>query len=209
MREKYKIFNVKFHFSIKKYLKNRVIKETDILKFKTKFWGNYHTVKTENKVVFSYFSLSGKVNVTGVKNFSQIPEILRKFNNVFGVKIRIKDVKIDCTTASGNYFEDKSQLEKRESTQFIDLPEIKQYIENNLLLSKKLLITLYPRYFPSCVIRFKVEPFPTILLFSSGKFNIVGGKTNEKIKHSAELLFSVLDKYFQNGSMYTSGRVNI
>jgi TATA-box binding protein (TBP) (component of TFIID and TFIIIB) len=123
-----------------------------------------------NSFVFVIFFSSGVVNVTGIKSFGYITQALQTFCTTFKIKRRhIQDLVIDNVSANGQY------------NCPIDLSLLKQVInqrdnkEDNLISSA----SFNNSYFPAAFCR--TYSVGTILVFGSGRYNIVGAKCQSHV----------------------------
>ena len=125
------------------------------------------------KAVFTLFPKSGHVNVSGIPSFNNVQDTLSAFNNHFGSHIVSSDVCVDNSTASG-------QIQLQNSALYKLIPLSKPYGYT---------VSIRPHYFPSAVIRSTTpRKKPTIILFSNGRFIIVGGKSWRSILEVFQIL---------------------
>jgi len=170
----FKISNVKCRFVIDNFI--FVPKETCE---KIKVFHNFFVWRA-SYFVFTCFHTAKTVNITGCKNFDSDPfHALNLFKQKFvkqdkNRKAVYRSFQIDCSTASGKF----------SFPQKIDILSLKsQNLETK--------INLRPHYFCAAVIRKKENP--TALLFPSGSFVILGGKSIVKIKESVNNILSILE----------------
>ena len=165
----YKIFNVKIHFK----LGYELIFSPEMMKTITKH-SNFVVLRLSH-YVYIIFPKNGHINVSGIKTFHDINSALSVFNSHFHTTVQASNIKIDNTTAHGRFNVDKVQLTK--------LASCNPHEHFN--------ISIRPYYFPSALLRPKVlqsstssQTVTTCLLFSNGKFNIIGGKSIKTIEHT-------------------------
>lgn len=120
------------------------------------------------KLVFIVY-YSGHINVTGIRSHDEINQVLNFLLAVPGIK-RIESYQIDNITSSG-------QLSKRVfKSQGVPFA---QYLHNDFFVKYFDAVKYTPQHFPGAFLR--IEALGTVVLFSSGKFNIVGCSTPEGI----------------------------
>lgn len=173
----FSVKNVKVHIHI-----GSPISIPDCLQSFTKVYSNFVVVRLDG-LVFVIFRKNGYINVSGIRHFSAIKDVVLSINFHFGLNIVSEDIVVDNSTASG-----------RLRSHHIDLRSI-----HNSPLADKFNISIRPYYFPSAIIRDKSQPnfksthqrrykksenFATCILFSNGKFIIVGGKNISMIQDS-------------------------
>lgn len=160
------IKNIKIHFEIKKNILKHFQQRVQELNFCghiTKHT-NFITLTKKNTdyaAPFTYiiFPTRGFINATGIKNYNQLEECVGNFCAAFhlGLHQLKPKISVDNITASGRF--------ERE----IDLREI------FLLLQRGPHVTIYNvNHYPG--LKFKVCNLGTVILFSSGKYTIVGLK---------------------------------
>ena len=162
-----------------------------------------------NKFVFTIFHKSGHVNVSGVKDFTVIPEVLSYFNSVFKVHITPTQVVVDNSTASGYIQSTQSPLSQPD---FLNLHQLHQYIsqaKRGTDLScehssgKRCYLSLRPHYFPGGV--FKIEKSTcTVILFTTKKYIIVGAKCEKEIHETQRLLCAIICQSLRTSTQVTS-----
>jgi TATA-box binding protein (TBP) (component of TFIID and TFIIIB) len=152
------INNIKFGFTIKP--PNSYLPRLDYLSefFTVKRSGNITTLRTED-FVYIIFS-SGNINATGVRSINQVEECLDFFLTIFSIPLPLKcvNIRIDNISASMSLgrplhvgIEVLSQLVQRHSGR----------------------ISFNQGSFPGITINLQKG---TIILFTSGKINVVGVK---------------------------------
>ena len=176
------IHNVKFHFKLKSIISEETLQ--NISQSKSSRWGNYFTVRLSqhSKIVYSIFPAAKFVNITGVGTFECIPQVLAEFNSIFKTCVRNEDVTVDNSTAAGSFCQPGGIR--------LNLLCIKQFLDRAPSAFTSSRITLYPRFFPAAVLRTRYEP--TVLLFASGKYTIVGAKSPEQIQTSYRKLCVII-----------------
>lgn len=139
-------------------------------KRKRVFKRHHNFIVFRNKYVFIIFFDSGAVNITGIKSFGYITEALKTFHSTFGIKRRhVTDLIVDNVSANGDFGHQ------------INLSHLKQLINkteegDKLITSASFNVNYFPAVF--C----KTFKIGTILVFSSGKYNIVGAKCQSHLQ---------------------------
>lgn len=129
---------------------------------------NFFILKKNKAVgtVFTYttFPATGYINVTGIPSFQQIENCLQEFVGLFHLsRADLKDFAVDNITASGRF---QSRL---------------NLVSAALKLSRSDIFCQSSSKFPGIVAKF--PKVGTILLFSSGKYSIVGAKWMHQATH--------------------------
>ena len=171
--------NVKIHFKLKDPLKRDFIqKVSNRENLNLKRHNNYYVLRSvSNKgPVYSIFLKSGFVNITGIRGFKYIRSVLDLFNKKFSQNIRIENIKVDNSSSAGRFYQVGPKSENSEY--YINLEDFKLLIDSHPEFHH-IRTSLTPGNFPGAIIRFKNSP--TALVFSSGKFTIVGACSLEKI----------------------------
>lgn len=126
------------------------------------------------KLVYVVFPRSGHVNVSGIKAFSQCNLAQETFTDLFQVSI-IMPIAADNSTVTG-----RLPLQKEENLHLAKLPAL---LPKLLLRSSSPIhpctVSIRPHYFPSALLRPKKQSkhlISTIILFTNGKFIIIGSK---------------------------------
>jgi len=115
------------------------------------------TVVQRGKKSFTLFSASGHCNSSGTRRFDRVQDTVRLFNLIFNARLRVEDIKVVNTTASG-------QCTPPSAT------AIHSAARGSTAFACRL--SLRPHFFPGIVIRRSGQP--TCILFSTGKFVILG-----------------------------------
>jgi TATA-box binding protein (TBP) (component of TFIID and TFIIIB) len=145
--------------------------EAKNVKNKPVFKKHHNFIVFRNGYVCIVFAKSGVVNITGISAPSLISHAVLQFCSDFC--LRRKDVgvaTVDNTTASGSF------------NRHIDLRRLKKLVNSGV--DKPSLITsaaFNTNYFPACFCK-SYERLGTSIIFSSGKYNIVGGKSRSNIR---------------------------
>ena len=164
MSHTFQVKNVKVHF---KTHKNLIIpKKTQPL---CTTHSNFITLRS-TPYVFVIFAKSGHVNVSGIRNFEDIKNIIPTVKDQLCVDVQASDIVIDNSTASG-------QISK------INFHDLQKHASTH-----NVLVILRPHFFPSALIRQKKTSQNivkgTIILFQNGKFIIVGCKSYSAIEET-------------------------
>ena len=171
------ISNIKFRFNLNKHIYSPPL---DCLQI----YHNFEVIRIKNLVI-TVFNHRGKINITGVKHFNLIKKTLNLFNHIFGENVEEKNIVIDNSTSSGNIFHCFSNLPPIKR---VNLVKLKQFIDESG--EKEQTISLRPHFFPAAVIRKK--KLCTCLLFATGKYIIIGAKSEEKIKKTFNSLCATI-----------------
>ena len=179
----YSIKNVKIHTRF-----FGVLTIPKALESQSKKHSNFTVIRFSH-LVFIVFPTNSCVNICGIPNFEGIKYAVSTFETQFQVSIRPEHVFIDNSTASGRLTKTSLHLFK--------LQESPVVVDHNLTIS------IRPHYFPSAVIRglgSKSGPrsrrkcrsdFATCIVFSNGKFIIVGGVSLQHIAKSYQSLCAI------------------
>jgi len=135
-------------------------------------------------IVFSVFRECGHLNVTGVKTFEQVERAIEHTNNLFKTNINAKCIRIDNSTSLGSFVADFKY--GSDIIIPIDLWTLKENIKADK--DERSSFNFRPHIFPGAVYRRREQP--TIILFSSGKYIVVGAKSPEKVAEAAITLWS-------------------
>lgn len=142
-----------------------------VKKKKPVFKEHHNFVVWRNSFVYIVFSQSGAVNVTGIRRYSDISKAVVLFCREFGLRRRhIGRVTVDNVTASGDFGGG------------VNLRLLKKSIncrgseEKQLIRSASYNIS----YFPACFC--KTFTVGTVIVFASGKYNIVGAKCRADVE---------------------------
>lgn len=189
----YRVYNVNIHFKVpfgeKRDEYGRKLEKLPIpshLPTKTKKGANMTTV---NSLDYKYvvFPKSGHVNASRIANFDNINKCVDDFNTQFNANIAYDNITVDNSTACGRL-------------------KIRSILHCNLqdkANSVGVTVSTRPYCFPSTTIRPKLAPGETkkkrnrkklkkdtgtIVLFNSGKYNIVGCKSLAQIARTYSIL---------------------
>lgn len=134
------------------------------------------------KIVYTIFHNSSHVNVTGIPTLKELNFALFRFNKQLQQNIKIDDVVIDNITAVGFIWENKKEK--------INLIPIEEHIRS--LKLPLTTVNLRPDFFPGAVIRTK--GYGTVILFSSGKYIIVGCKSECQLQMTQKNFLTNIQK---------------
>ncbi len=169
--------NVKIHFSVNECALPILLKGIELnaqssgdsvgKRNKRNFKKYHNFIVFRNSYVFIIFT-RGTVNITGIKRFEDIQDAVTNFCQTFQLtRDQISDYVIDNVSANGDFG-------KR-----LDLIQLKNKI-NSEEGEKIIASSSYNTdYFPAAFC--KSYSIGTVLLFFSGKFNIVGAKSQEDV----------------------------
>ncbi len=166
--------NVKFHFAVNHPLS---IPDHLLNRESTKKHVNFFVIWLKT-FVYIIFPSAGHVNVSGVPSFESISIALKEFNAQFGYAIQRSDIKIDNTTASGRFAR-------------FDFPKLLKHCSKN---HPDYRISVRTDFFPSIILRPSSLSrrqnlsgsvgLSTCIIFSNGKYIIVGAKSIDSIRHT-------------------------
>ena len=126
---------------------------------------------------FVIFNKRGFVNISGVKNFNTLHHLRKVLQETFNTPVKIENIIIDNITASGK------------------LCWSNRYKFQNLTKLNDISLSLNPQSFPAAIIRPKrhtyIKKIGTIILFSNGKYIIVGCKSEENLIETWKKLISI------------------
>lgn len=165
------IVNVKISFRISKHInvKNKLLFVPNV-----KWYNNFAIIK--KTYTFTIFT-SGFVNITGIPQINRIFYAVKALRKLIKIKKQHiqTEPKIDNTTSSGTF------------NQKINLMNLKEKIQQS---HKNVKIKLNPFYFSGAT--FKFSEYGTIIIFSTGKYIIVGAKCYDHCL----FLFNLINSFF-------------
>jgi len=177
----YNVKNVKIHVNV-----HKPIIVPNYLQDRSKQHSNFTVIRVDG-FVFILFLNSGFANISGIKNFESIKGAVDSFNHHFSTTIQREHIVIDNSTASG-------KLAGKNNV------HLHKLINSPIIDSAHLSVSIRPHYFPSATIRGKPNQicskrkqkcrvdFATCVIFSNGKFIIVGGKSINQIENTFSIL---------------------
>lgn len=127
---------------------------------------NEKTIYTFNAWVFTiYHHTPTHVNITGLKSESEIPKVIQYLEAKYNIKCQRQE--IDCIMTS---HKDNIRLKMK------DIPKALQPFSSIYYLCYE------AELFTGCFLKSKIKSeFPTINLFHTGSFQLIGAKSFEKI----------------------------
>lgn len=173
-----RISNIKVHFNIPKTERARLLSPQLHHHGKVKSFGNFFTFRPfTHHFVFIVFPQSGHVNASGIKDIKFFGELLTCFAECSNTtRLRPAEVIIDNITASGRFSSSSSSSPQKE---VFNLPRLFQLPSLGVFKA-----SLRPHLFPSALLRArKASPssaqdrLGSVILFSNGKFVIVGSRS--------------------------------
>ena len=145
--------------------------------------------------MYTIFYRSGHINISGIRTFESIKEAILNLNFHFVLNVSLDNIVVDNSTASGKFKKfDKSIINRITSSS----------------LASAFNISIRPHYFPSIIIRErssfhsqsthkkrlkKIVSFATCILFTNGKFIIVGGKSECMIRETFHQLCALISTH--------------
>lgn len=180
------ICNVKGHFSVS----TPISVPNDIAKIIVHH-GNFWTVRPpgHSKLVFVVFPASGHVNVSGIRNFALTHAATKIFEDLFDTKIT-SELHIDNSTASGRLAVGVGSANDEDQQQL----QLTRLFGNLDRLAFPCTVSIRPHYFPSALLRplkralSDPDLISTSILFTNGKFIIVGSKTEAQVARTFQNL---------------------
>lgn len=191
MDTKPSVKNVKAHFKVKKegLLHNPKL-ECVCLNFCSCEFNfvqrhtNFLVVRLPPALTYTVFPVSGHVNVTGIRSFESVQCAIDKFLTFCGAELSDNTkVIIDNSTASGKFH------------LIAGRPDLSALSAKNSDPNRQVDISIRQNYFPSVLIRARKNlrsVLPTTVLFSNGKYNIVGGKSHHAIELAHKTVLNLL-----------------
>ena len=181
------VVNVKFHFKIVQLNEIKKKNNTPFSKLSNAYVKKYHNYSVyKSKYTYIVFHKADYVNVTGVPDITEICKAVRHFCYLFNIpthRLIRKSMQVDNLTVSGCF--------KKE----FDLNSVKRLLQD---LSPKIIRVLFNQCrFPGMSINLTavnhkhIRKSPTLILFSNGKFTIVGGKCLEE----ANKIYAFIEKH--------------
>lgn len=143
------------------------LKKSEVYKFK---------LENEDVTVFVYGHSPKHLNVTGLKSLDHIEYVVRKIERKFD--INCCDVKIDNIFIS------------HKDNKNINLTKVYNHIHKNYYHIFH--IDYNVELFPGMFLKPKKYGWPTVILFRTGSFQIMGGKKIQSIKEAYTLVKNVM-----------------
>lgn len=136
----------------------------------------------ENFTVFIFGHSPHHLNVTGLKSFEHLKDVVKLLERKF--RIRCSDTKID------NIF--MSHKDNRN----IKLANVYDYIQTKY---KSIFYVDYNvELFPGMFLKPKLDGWPTIILFRTGSFQIMGGKNIQSIKKAYVHVQNIINYFIKS-----------
>ena len=140
-----------------------------------------YILENENITLFVFGHSPLHLNVTGLKSLEQIECVVRKIERKF--KIKCCDVKIDNVFIS------------HKDNKNIKLTKVYDHIHEHY--AHMFHIDYNVELFPGMFLKPQKYGWPTVILFRTGSFQIMGGKKMEFIKETYSLVKNIII-YFSN-----------
>ena len=141
--------------------------------------GKRHIIKIEGKVITIYGHSQRMLNVTGIKSWSDMKATKMMIEKEYHVNVQ--QIRLDCV-----FFSHKGRTN-------IDLNKIYHHVRDNL--REKYHVDYNVELYPGMYIKPKENGYPTINLFRTGSYQIMGGKSIEKIMESKLFVKDLISKY--------------
>ena len=133
--------------------------------------GNRHIIKMGGKCMTIYGHSQSMLNVTGIKSLM----IEKEF------QVKVLQIRLDCV-----FFSHKGRTN-------IDMSKIYYHVRDNL--KEKYIVDYNVELYPGMYLKPKLTGYPTINLFRTGSYQIMGGKSVEKIMESKHFVKLLISKY--------------
>ena len=137
--------------------------------------------KVSNASIIAYYHTPTQLNLTGVKTFQELRTLKRIIETMFDNKII--NTRVDCC-----FF---SHKETRKSQFNIDLAEAYYFLRD----SKVFFVSFEPEIFAGLVLKPYDKFFPSVLLFRTGSYTIIGGKSASIIRKTEEEVVKIIEKF--------------
>jgi TATA-box binding protein (TBP) (component of TFIID and TFIIIB) len=160
---------------------NEKANELELKEYNIKRFHNFFVLRSQYVYIVFY---SGFVNVTGVKAIEEFPISVTNFLNIFDFENSdiIEPPKIDNLTASGLFNINPMFLSKLANC---------FHKEDGIVK-----VTYKPVFFPSVIVKYIT--IGTIMIYGSGRYNIVGSKSVDCIKEVHSKTIKILDERYNN-----------
>ena len=139
--------------------------------------GNRQIIKLGGKTITIYGHSQQMLNITGIKSWSDMKTTKMLIEKEYQVKVLY--VRIDCA-----FFSHKGRIN-------IDLNKIYYHVRDNL--RENYFVDYNVELYPGMYI--KRDGYPTINLFRTGSYQIVGGKSIEKIMECKLFVKNLISEY--------------
>lgn len=174
--------NVKGHFSVD----TPISAPPDALANYVRFHSNFWTVRPpgEGNLVYVVFPKSGHVNVSGIKDFEETELARVKFEKLFGAR------------STGAFCVDNSTAVGAIPFQNVSPAGLYKTVVEQQHFPFPCTVSIRPHYFPSVLLRPKHRcrhRISTVILFSNGKFIIVGAKRPSQIACTVHNLKQIIN----------------
>ena len=141
--------------------------------------GKRHIIKIRGKCITIYGHSQSMLNVTGIKSWSDMKETKMMIEKEFQVKVL--HIRLDCC-----FFSHKGRTN-------IDMSQIYYHVRDNL--KEKYIIDYNVELYPGMYLKPKLIGYPTITLFRTGSYQMMGGKSLKKIMESKQFVKNLISEY--------------
>jgi TATA-box binding protein (TBP) (component of TFIID and TFIIIB) len=175
MEQSPKVKNIKGHVQVSRLAVNQLT-----LSLKGKRFKQYHNfLCVYDRYTYIIFPKRMYVNITGVKNFEELPSVIPNFCKDFNIDIGLieSNFVIDNLTASGHF--GKS----------LNLADIQEYLNEGE--SPPFTVSYDRDIFPGAYCKHRLG---TISLFATGRFNILGVKCSQEIEEVFTSMLAITNK---------------
>ena len=139
---------------------------------------NIKIIWKEGEWIITQYQHSPKlINVTGIKCKEHITEVIK----LLELKFCIKCVKFQIDSAMLSHKDNKK----------IQLTKVYKYLHQ---LTKEFYIDFQPELFTGMFIKPYCRDYPTVNLFYTGSYQLLGGKSFDKIEYTAEIVKVLIEK---------------
>jgi TATA-box binding protein (TBP) (component of TFIID and TFIIIB) len=177
------INNVKIHFKINRdqrlKLKEEIKKISEVKHIKR----HQNFIVFKSSYAFIIFPKSGTVNISGIKSLSDISNAIHCFCATFDISRSSisSEAIVDNITATGSFGQE------------VNLKTLKETINSKEKNQSQISAAAFnPNYFPAVFC--KTFGIGTVLVFGSGKYNIVGAKCQEHVLEIYRLISVLIKK---------------
>jgi TATA-box binding protein (TBP) (component of TFIID and TFIIIB) len=156
--------------NVKVSIRLDIKEQFELLKKKAYKYTNSYLILKEGGYTITVYHNSNVVNITGIPNFEQIDLALQYFSILTAIPyyLLVLTVKVDNSTANG---------------------QLRQKVDFNLLRQSNCVITYNPSLFPGATLT--LSNLKKAILFKSGKYVLVGCKSEDEITESFSSLQTI------------------
>ena len=138
-----------------------------------------HNYKINGKSITIYGHSPLMINITGIKSWSDMKTTKTMIEKEYQVKVL--QIRVDNVFLS------------HKGRKNIDLNKIYYHVRDNL--REKYFVDYNVELYPGMYLKPKLYGYPTIILFRTGSYQIMGGKSVDKIVESKHFVKELISKY--------------